>query len=100
MIFNFKKTILYLALLTAICIICFRSVSQSSKPKEPKYRYFFSHEKEEIPDYFPTVDSLNKALLIIGTRLYKDESEAYQQIAFRCASRLIGKVVRDSVLIK
>lgn len=99
MMFNFKKTILYLALLAAICIICFRSVSQSSKPKEPKYRYFLRHETE-IDEYVPAIDTVNFVLQQMGKSMTVDQADQYRNLVTRNMQRLVGKVTRDSVIIK
>lgn len=95
---SLKKTILYLALLAAICIICFRSVSQSPKPKEPKYRYFLRHEDPRR--YYSAVDTMNIITGMTGRTMTRDNSEYWLVIATRNLQILYKEARLDSVLIK
>lgn len=92
---NLKKTILYLLLLTAICVICFRAVSQQ---KEPKYRYFLRHEDPRR--YYSAVDTMNIITGMTGRTMTRDNSEYWLVIATRNLQILYKEAKLDSVLIK
>lgn len=95
--FNIKKSILYFLLLAAICIICFRAVSQQ-KQKEPKYRYFLRHEDPRR--YYSAVDTMNIITGMTGRTMTRDNSEYWLAIATRNLQILYSEAKLDSVLIK
>lgn len=97
--FNLKRLALYLLFLTGVLLICFLVFGQDFKPGKPKYRYFLRHETE-INEYVPAIDTVNFVLQQMGKSMSVDQADQYRNLVTRNMQRLIGKVIRDSVLIK
>jgi hypothetical protein len=67
---------------------------------KPKYQYFLTMKRMEIPEWNSAADSLNQAHNKIGNTLTKDESLYYLELADRQMRKILRRFQVDSVEIK
>lgn len=97
--YKFKQPLLWFLFLSIIVFGGFSVWGQTQKSKEPKYRYFLRHETE-VDEYLPAMDTVNMVLGNMGRSMTVDEANQYRIVFARSFQRLMGKITRDSALIK